>query len=149
VKNGRLVVANFPLCLLRRGSGESLISGGRGKPDNAANGPDFHFPMRTYPTDAKRLELLNQMSPTRSWRSVKEKRRCVVCEKVFRGGDAIVRWRRQGLISLECPGCASAPSTWVRLGNPLIDELAWQEWEAAMASCQSRFEADREDQLVG
>lgn len=104
--------------------------------------------MRTYPCDAKRLELLNQMSPARGWRSVREKRRCVVCEKVFRGAEVVVRWRRQGLTTLECPSCSSAPSTWVRLGNPLTDELAWQEWEAAMASCQSQFELEREDQLA-
>jgi len=105
--------------------------------------------MRTYPNDAKRLELLNEMSPTRGWRNVREKRRCVVCEGVFRGSEVTVRWKRRGLTQLECPNCGSAPSVWVRLGNPLLDELAWQEWEAAMALCQSQMEAEEAGQLVG
>ena len=79
-----------------------------------------------------RLDLLNQAQPNRPWRSSTEKRRCVVCDKVFRGNDVLVREETAGGNRLACPTCHSAPALWVRLGNPLIDNAIWADWEAAL-----------------
>lgn len=88
--------------------------------------------MRILPTDEKRLALLNEMQPTRPWRSLAEKRHCVICDKRFTGREVLVRWSRHRNIRLACPHCESAPALWVRLGNPLTNERAWADWEAAL-----------------
>lgn len=88
--------------------------------------------MRTFPDDKTRLELLNEVHPGRPWRSCAEKRRCVVCDGVFRGRDVVVHSSRPQATSLACPVCGSAPALWVRLGNPLLDDRVWAEWESAM-----------------
>lgn len=91
------------------------------------------LPMRILPNDEQRLELLSNSQPGRPWRSVFEKRRCIVCEHTFRGRDAVVRWARHCVTKLGCPKCDSAPALWVRIGNPLTDDSVWAEWERALA----------------
>ena len=88
--------------------------------------------MHVLPSDRKLLALLNEAQPDRPWRSCAEKRRCVACETVFRGSEVVVRGSRPRASRLACPKCGSAPALWVRLGNPLIDEEVWNDWESAI-----------------
>jgi hypothetical protein len=88
--------------------------------------------MRIFPADEKRLALLNEAQPGRPWQTCSERRRCIGCESVFDGREVTVNWSRHRITRLGCPLCGSTPALWVRLGNPLIDEQAWADWEAAM-----------------
>ncbi|MGB8167404.1 MAG: hypothetical protein WCF18_07925 [Chthoniobacteraceae bacterium] len=54
----------------------------------------------------------------------------------------MVRRLRPRAYRLACPNCGSAPALWVRLGNPLIDEEVWSDWESAM----ELVNPDREDE---
>src|SRR5438445_471217 len=78
--------------------------------------------MQLFPKDETRLQLLNEAQPERPWRSSLEKRRCIMCERTFRGRDVVVRPGRTGQLQLACPTCDSGPQFWVRLGNPLLEE---------------------------
>lgn len=88
--------------------------------------------MRPLPDEQQRLALLNAAQPRHPWHSCAEKRRCVVCERVFRGSSVKVRSPRRGVTRLACPKCGSEPALWVRPENPLIDRDAWADWESAM-----------------
>ena len=100
--------------------------------------------MRTLPDDEKRLSLLNEAQPDRPWLSCAEKRRCVACERVFRGSALIARSLRRLENRLACPKCGSGPALWVRLGNPYTDDRVWAEWECALTHAA----ADPEDDLA-
>lgn len=97
--------------------------------------------MQIFPDDEKRLTLLNERQPARPWRSLSEKRSCVICEKTFTGREVSVRWSRNRITRLGCPHCESAPELWVRLGNPLTNERAWADWETALAEAAIGFES--------
>jgi hypothetical protein len=88
----------------------------------------MHLPNET------RLELLNNAQPRQPWESCEEKRQCIMCERTFRGRDAIIRRQRSGTLHLGCPICDSGPQFWVRPGNPLLDHHVWSDWELAIAS---------------
>jgi hypothetical protein len=92
--------------------------------------------MRVQPSAKKRLQRLNNAQSGRPWQSVTEKRRCIVCERAFRGKDVRMRWSRPGVVQLTCPTpeCESGPAAWVRLGNPLMNAAVWSEWEAAITA---------------
>jgi hypothetical protein len=100
--------------------------------------------MVTRPKNTKRLELLNQAQPDRPWSSCSEQRRCVICENVFSGDEVIVRNSRQRGVRLACPKCGSAPALWVRLGNPLVDQEVWADWESLMECASGDDSDDRE-----
>jgi hypothetical protein len=93
--------------------------------------------MRIFPTDQHRGAILNRAQPDRPWRSLDEQRRCVICDKTFTGREVVIRWSRHGVRRLSCPQCESGPALWVRMGNPLIDEDVWMEWEAVLAQAAS------------
>jgi hypothetical protein len=92
--------------------------------------------MRIFPSDAARLHILNGTQPRHPWKTVKEKRHCIACQRSFSGRQVIVRWVRCGVTHLKCPTphCESRPHHWVRTGNPLVNESVWLDWELAMAA---------------
>ena len=92
------------------------------------------------------LNLLNAAQPALRWHSCADRRRCIVCEHIFRGDEAITR-RNHGVTRLACPKCASGPELWVRTGDPLLDESAWSDWERALAAFDEAHE--REDDHSG
>lgn len=81
----------------------------------------------------ERLETLNRTQPERPWSSLTESRRCIACDHIFNATQVVIRRRREG-VRLSCPRCGGAPALWVRLGNPLIDDQVWAEWETAIQS---------------
>ena len=90
------------------------------------------------------LELLNASQPI-VWHSCADRRRCIVCEHVFRGDEVMTR-RNHGVTRLRCPKCGSGPELWVRPGDPLLDENAWSDWECALAAFENSHE--REDDFA-
>ena len=90
--------------------------------------------MHTLDTDEARLQLLNEVQPGDAWHSCAEKRQCIMCERIFRGWDVMVRRRRSGRLQLACPTCDSGPQFWVRLGHGLLCDQGWQNWEGAGGS---------------
>lgn len=79
----------------------------------------------------RRLLLLNAVQPGHPWTACEEKRKCILCERTFRGSAVLVR-RALSRPQLCCPGCRSGPAYWVRVGNPLLEDAAWNEWEKAI-----------------
>jgi hypothetical protein len=100
--------------------------------------------MHTLPTDEARLQLLNEVQPGQSWQSCAEKRQCIMCERIFRGWDVMVRRRRSGRLQLACPTCDSGPQFWVRLGNSLLADHVWQDWELAIRSSTGHSAGDED-----
>ncbi len=99
--------------------------------------------MRTILTDEKRLGLLNLSQPHQPWESCAEKRRCIACERTFRGTSATVRGTN-GSTRLSCPTCGSGPEFWVRLGNPLTDNEIWADWERAIEKSAAEVPEEEE-----
>jgi hypothetical protein len=95
-------------------------------------------------SNKERLQLLNEAQPERPWKSCAEKRRCVNCDRVFRGEDVSVCRSDFGAWQLACPKCGSSPALWVRLGNPLTQEEIWSDWESAMQMADSARDGEFE-----
>src|SRR5215475_9235374 len=76
-------------------------------------------------SEQERLEALRSLDQFREWRSVDEKRYCLVCGRIITGRQIQVM-RGTGskrLLRLSCPtqGCNSVPMDWVL---PTIETLA-------------------------
>lgn len=64
-----------------------------------------------------------------------DKRRCVLCERVFKIAISRTLENPSGQTRETCPtvGCQSTPEMWVHPGDPLTSEEAWQDWERMTA----------------
>jgi len=80
-----------------------------------------------------RLSILCREDRYREWRSLDDKRFCILCERTFTGRQVELQMRR-GRFSLHCPteDCNSTPRQWVHPGNPLVSEKAYQDWSLAL-----------------
>lgn len=87
---------------------------------------------------ADRLRLLQQLDPTRAWKTVDEERQCILCDQIFRGSAVKVRARGLKII-LRCPtrGCAGTPSGWVQPGDPLISDEVWEDWNRVIRESEN------------
>jgi hypothetical protein len=67
--------------------------------------------------DADKLDALRRLDQFRDWRSLDDKRYCLVCGKIITGRQIQVEGltRGNGLQQLGCPteGCNSIPMDWV------------------------------------
>lgn len=82
--------------------------------------------------ESRRLRRLNRAQPTRPWSSATELRHCILCTADFTGRDVVERPEEGARARLACPVCGSAAEFWVRPGNPLLDAVAWTDWNEAM-----------------
>jgi hypothetical protein len=89
-------------------------------------------------TDADKLETLRRLDQFRQWRSLDDKRYCLVCSKVITGREIQVAGgtRGNGSLRLSCPTecCDSIPMDWVLPTDEIIakfEMLEAQEREAA------------------
>jgi hypothetical protein len=74
--------------------------------------------------DAEKLRALQRLDQFREWRSLNERRYCLVCGKIITG------WQIQlaggasgdGPLRLSCPteGCNSIPMDWVRVTDEIL-----------------------------
>jgi hypothetical protein len=67
-----------------------------------------------------------------------------MCETVFCGNDVTVRLIGRSQPQLSCPSCGSAPQFWVRVGNALLDDHVWQDWDLAITS-YTRVDGSEDD----
>lgn len=81
-----------------------------------------------------KLDLLRKADGHHNWGSLDDKRSCILCEWTFSGRQVLVARTRGGRVVLHCPtpGCVGTPHEWVRPGNPLISEEAWNDWARLM-----------------
>jgi len=92
-------------------------------------------------SDADKLETLRRLDQFRQWRSLDEKRYCLVCGKIITGQQIQVAGgiRGNGSLTLNCPTerCKSIPMDWVLPTDEIIarvEMLAAEERKAAAPS---------------
>ncbi len=91
------------------------------------------------PTDSsedQKLEALRRLDQFRQWRSLDERRYCLVCGKVITGRQIEVTGGTLGPMKLSCPtkSCNSIPMDWVLPTNEVlvrVKEMATDERKAS------------------
>ena len=90
---------------------------------------------------ADKLEVLRRLDQFRQWRSLDEKRYCLVCSKIITGREIQVAGgtRGNGSLRLSCPTerCNSIPMDWVLPMDEIIakgEMLSAEERKAAAPS---------------
>ena len=83
-----------------------------------------------------KLAALRRCDPVHPWHSLDDRRTCILCEKNFTGRMVEVTIGSTGRVRLKCPteGCNGTPNVWVSLGNPLVSEKAWRDWDRVLKS---------------
>jgi hypothetical protein len=92
----------------------------------------------------ERLLILREADQFRTWRSLDDKRVCILCDKKFSGRQVRITRGRGGRFHLHCPtdGCNAASSQWVYPGNPLVSETAYQDWQRALGNGETTSAAE-------
>src|SRR3954452_5324987 len=87
-----------------------------------------------------KLDALRKGSACRLWESLDERRVCVICEKSFTGRQVEASVSANGRVRLKCPteGCPGNPRVWVRPGNPLVEQSAWEDWTRVLGKPKRR-----------
>jgi hypothetical protein len=93
-------------------------------------------------SDADKLDVLCRLDQFRAWRSLEEKRYCLVCGKIITGQQIQLTGgtRGNGALRLSCPtkGCNSIPMDWVMPTDEILakveERMAAEEREAAARS---------------
>jgi hypothetical protein len=83
----------------------------------------------------EKLRLLQESDHWRTWKSLADERQCVICERMFTGRDVRVTQDHHTPPLLQCPtpGCSAGPREWIHPGNPLTDDVVWQDWQQILA----------------
>ena len=91
--------------------------------------------------DAEKLDALRRLDQFRQWRSLDEKRYCLVCSKIITGREIQVAGgtRGNGSLRLSCPTerCNSIPMDWVLPTDEIlarVEKMAAEERKAAVPS---------------
>jgi hypothetical protein len=89
-------------------------------------------------SDEEKLEVLRRLDQFRQWRSLEEKRDCLVCGTLISGRQIEVGGgiRGNGPLRLSCPteGCNSIPMDWVLPTDEVlarVEKLAQEERKAS------------------
>jgi hypothetical protein len=89
-------------------------------------------------SDVDKLDALQRLDQFRPWRSLDEKRYCLVCGEIITGEQILVTGgtRGNGPLRLSCPTerCHSIPMDWILLTDEVRASLALQEAERGNAS---------------
>ena len=93
-----------------------------------------------------RLDILRETDPIRKWRSLDDRRICVVCDRVITGRQIKLTRYSASKVRVACPtdGCAGSPREWVYPGNPLVSEKAWADWAIALSFDPAKGTANAE-----
>ena len=90
-------------------------------------------------SDEEKLEVLRRLDQFRQWRSLEEKRYCLVCGTIITGRQIQVAGgtRGSGPLRLSCPTerCNSIPMDWVLPTDEIlakVEEMAAEERKAAV-----------------
>jgi hypothetical protein len=92
-------------------------------------------------SEADKLDALRRLDQFRQWRSLEEKRYCLVCGKIITGQQIQVTGgtRGNGALRVSCPTelCNSIPMDWVMPTDEIltkVERMAAEEREAAARS---------------
>ena len=95
--------------------------------------------------DADKLDALRRLDQFRQWRSLDEKRYCLVCGKIITGRQVRVAdgTRGNGALRLSCStkGCNSIPMDWVLPTDEIlakVERMAAEERKAVASSALIR-----------
>ena len=81
--------------------------------------------------DPEKLEILQRLDHYRKWRSLEEKRYCLVCGKIIAGHDiqVIGGTRGAGPLRMICStrGCHSIPMDWVLPTDEVLAKMSMSE----------------------
>ena len=84
-------------------------------------------------SEREKLEVLQRLDRYRKWRSLEEKRYCLVCGKIIAGHDiqVIGGTRGAGPLRVICStrGCHSIPMDWVLPTDEVLAKMAMSENE--------------------
>jgi hypothetical protein len=101
-------------------------------------------------SDDERLEVLRQLDQFRQWRSLEEKRYCLVCGKIIVGRQIQVAGgtRGNGPLRLSCPtdNCNSIPMDWVLPTEEIlakVENMATEEHKASVSRPAARADSKR------
>jgi hypothetical protein len=94
-------------------------------------------------SDADKLDALCRLDQFRQWRSLDERRYCLVCGKIITGRQIQVAGGTDGPLRLSCPTerCNSIPMDWVLPTDEILataEMMAAQERKAAASKPASR-----------
>jgi hypothetical protein len=94
-------------------------------------------------SDADKLDALCRLDQFRQWRSLDEKRYCLVCGKIISGQQIQVAGGTHGPLQLSCPTerCNSIPMDWVLPTDEIlakVERMVAKEREAAVTTPVSR-----------
>ena len=102
-------------------------------------------------SDADTLDALRRLDQFRQWRSLDEKRYCLVCGKIITGQQIQVAGgtRGNGPLRLSCPTvrCNSIPMDWVLPTDEIlakVEKMIAEERKAAVRAAASRSNGGRE-----
>jgi hypothetical protein len=97
-------------------------------------------------TDADKLETLRCLDQFRQWRSLDEKRYCLVCGKIITGRQIQVAGgtRGNGSLRLSCPTerCNSIPMDWVLPTDEIIAKVEMKAAEERKAAVPAPMNHD-------
>ncbi|MBA3881741.1 MAG: hypothetical protein H0X73_03280 [Chthoniobacterales bacterium] len=81
-------------------------------------------------TSEDKLDALRKGDPAIAWKSLDDRRVCILCERTFSGRQVDASVTPAGRVRLRCPseGCVGTPHVWVRPGNPLVSKDVWADW---------------------
>jgi hypothetical protein len=92
-------------------------------------------------SDADKLEALRRLDQFRQWRSLDEKRFCLVCGRIITGREIQLAGgtRSNGSLRLNCPSerCNSIPMDWVLPTDEIlakVERLVAEERKASVIS---------------
>jgi hypothetical protein len=90
------------------------------------------YPMK--PAYKDRLGCLQSGDSFREWHSLDDQRVCILCDEIITGRLIKITETADRSHELRCPtrGCRGTPRDWVHPGNPLISEIAYQDWWRAL-----------------
>ena len=73
------------------------------------------------PTAEQRFMILQQKDLRRRWRSLDDKRICVLCHRLITGRDIRITENGDGEHDVHCPteSCAATPADWLYYGSAL------------------------------
>jgi hypothetical protein len=94
--------------------------------------------MKIQATD--KLAILQANDHFRDWRTLDDKRVCVLCDRQFTGHDVLVATAGKE-VHLHCPthNCKSGVHHWVYPGNPLLSDATYEDWWQALGSSNDAF----------
>lgn len=91
-------------------------------------------PRRAQGRESVRLKLLQQNDERHPWKSLSDRRVCILCGHEFTGNEVLI-FAHGGKPTFQCPSpcCHGKLRHFVNPGNPLLSDEIWGDWMRSMA----------------